>query len=226
VLLALPAAMVQALAFAGGLAAVLLVIAVGTWVRGPDPLLTLILTGVVVGSLFGAGIALVKYLADPHNQLPALTFWLLGSFADAQPPEVLRALAAVIAGIVPLALLRHRIDLLSLSDDEARALGVRVGALRLVVVVAATLATAAAVSLAGTIAWVGLVVPHAARFIAGPAFARLLPLSMLMGAGFMLAVDTLARTGFASEIPPGALTAFIGTPVFLLLLALAARRAP
>jgi iron complex transport system permease protein len=224
VLLSLPAAAVQGFAFAGGLAAVTLVVAIGSWVRGPDTTLTLILTGVVVGALFGAGIAMVKYVADPHQQLPALTFWLLGSFADARAQDVAFAIVPMALGLAPLALLRHRIDLLSLSDDEARALGVRVGRLRFTVIAAATLATAAAVSVAGTIAWVGLVIPHAARLIGGPRFARVLALSLVLGAAFMLAVDTLARVAFATEIPPGAVTAFIGTPAFLLLLAASLRR--
>jgi len=125
---------------------------------------------------------------------------------------------------VPLALLRWRIDALSLSEDEARSLGLPVGLLRLVVIVCATLATAASVALAGAIGWVGLVIPHAARLLAGAAFARVLPLSLVLGAAFMLAVDTLCRSAFATEIPPGVATAFVGTPAFIALLALAFRR--
>lgn len=224
VLLALPAGGVQALAFAGGLAAAGLVVAIGTWVGGRDPILTLILAGIVVGSLFAAGIALVKYVADPYNELPAITFWLLGSFAGAGPPELAAALPAIAAGIAALALIRWRMDALALPDDEARSLGVEAPRLRLAVIAAATLVTAAAVSLAGTIGWVGLVIPHAARLLAGPAFARLLPMSVVLGAGFMLAVDTLCRTAFATEVPPGVATAFVGTPVFIALLAAAFRR--
>ena len=197
---------------------------VGHWVGGRDPLLTLILTGVVVGSLFGAGIALVKYVADPYNQLPAITFWLLGSFAGTLPGDLPFALAAIAAGIAALWLLRSRMDLLSLSDDEARSLGTRPARLRAAVIVAATLATASAVAIAGTIGWVGLVIPHAARLMAGAAFARLLPLAVVLGAGFMLAVDTACRTAFATELPPGVVTAFVGTPVFIALLAATFRR--
>jgi iron complex transport system permease protein len=224
ILHSLPIAAIQAFAFAGGLAAVALVVAIGTWVGGRDPILTLVLTGVVVGSLFGAGIALVKYIADPYNQLPAITFWLLGSFTGALPRDLPATLVPVALGLVPLALLRWRIDVLALTDDEARSLGVRVGALRLAVIVCATLVTAAAVSLAGTIGWVGLVIPHAARLLVGAAFARLLPLSLVLGAAFMLGVDTLCRTAFGTEVPPGVATAFIGTPVFIVLLAAAFRR--
>lgn len=223
-LLSMPAGAVQALAFAGGMVAVGLVIAIASAVRGRDPLLTLILSGIVVGSLFGAAIALAKSLADPYNQLPALTFWLLGSFTGVLPRDLPATLVPLVAGLVPLVLLRWRIDVLALSEDEARSLGLRVGLLRLLVIGCATLVTAAAVSLAGTIGWIGLVIPHAARLITGAAFARVLPLAMVLGAGFMLAVDTLCRTAFATEIPPGVVTAFVGTPVFVALMALSFRR--
>ena len=224
ILFSLPAIAIQAFAFAGGLAAVVLVVAVGSWVRGRDPLLTLILTGVVVGSLFGAGIALVKSVADPYNQLPTITFWLLGSFGGALPGDLAVALPIIVVGLVPLGLLRWRIDLLALSEDEARSLGVDVAKLRLVVIVCATLVTASAVALAGVIGWVGLVIPHAARLLVGARFARVLPLSLVLGAAFMLAVDTLCRTMAATEIPPGVATAFVGTPVFIALLAATFRR--
>jgi iron complex transport system permease protein len=223
-LFSLPIVAVQAFAFAGGLLAVGLVVAIGTWIRGRDPILTLILTGVVVGSLFGAGIALVKYVADPYNQLPAITFWLLGSFTGALPRDLPATVTPIAVGVAAIWLLRWRMDVLALSEDEARTLGVNVRRLRFVVIVAATLVTASAVSLAGTIGWVGLVVPHAARLLAGASFSRVLPLSLLLGAGFMLAVDTMCRTAFGTEIPPGVATAFVGTPVFIALLALTFRR--
>jgi len=224
ILLSLPVVAIQGFAFAGGLAAVALVVAVSSWVRGRDPILTLILTGVVVGSLFGAGIALVKSVADPYNQLPAITFWLLGSFGGAMPGDLMVALPVIAAGLVPLALLRWRIDLLAISEDEARSLGLDVAKLRLAVIVCATLVTASAVALAGVIGWVGLVVPHAARLLVGARFARVMPLSLVLGAAFMLAVDTLCRTVGATEIPPGVATAFVGTPAFIALLAFAFRR--
>ena len=224
ILLALPMAGIQAVAFAGGLAAVLLVMAIGTWVGGRDPILTLILTGVVVGSLFAAGVALVKYVADPFDELPAITFWLLGSFASALPRDLPATLLPMAAGVAVLALLRWRMDVLALPEDEARSLGVDVPKMRLVVIAAATLVTASAVSLAGTIGWVGLVIPHAARLLVGAAFARVLPMSLLLGAAFMLVVDTACRITFVNEIPPGVATAFVGTPVFIALLALTFRR--
>ena len=224
ILLALPLAGIQAVAFAGGLAAVFLVMAIGNWVGGRDPILTLILTGVVVGSLFAAGVALVKYVADPFDELPAITFWLLGSFASALPRDLPPTLLPMAAGVAVLALLRWRMDVLALPEDEARSLGVDVPKMRLVVIAAATLVTASAVSLAGTIGWVGLVIPHAARLLVGAAFARVLPMSLLLGAAFMLVVDTACRIAFVNEIPPGVATAFVGTPVLIALLALTFRR--
>jgi iron complex transport system permease protein len=224
-LMSWPIEAVQASAFAGGLVAVLLVVAIGTWIGGRDPILTLVLTGVVVGSVFGAGVALIKYLADPYNQLPAITFWLMGSFTGALPRDLPAALVPIAVGVAVLWLLRWRIDVLTLSEDEARSLGVRVMPLRLAVIAAATLVTASSVALAGTIGWIGLLVPHAARLTAGAAFPRVLPLTLLIGAAFMLTVDTACRALFATEIPPGVITAFVGTPVFIALLALTFRRA-
>jgi iron complex transport system permease protein len=217
------ALVIQLGAFAGGLAAVGMVYAVGANVRRHDPVLSLILAGIVLGTLLGAFIALLKYLADPYNQLPAITYWLLGSLAAVAPADLALAAPFALAGLVPLYLLRWRMNLLSLSDDEARALGVPVARLRLAVVCAATLMTAAAVAISGIIGWVGLLIPHAARMLVGPEFSRLLPLSMLLGAAFLLAVDTLARTVAPIEIPPGVLTALIGTPFFLWLFVTARR---
>jgi iron complex transport system permease protein len=213
----------QMAAFAGGLAAVGLVYGVGSRLRGHDPLLALVLTGVVIGTLLGSAIALMKYLADPYNQLPAITFWLLGSLASISPQDLSTAAPLALLGLVPMLLLRWRMNLLSLPDDEARALGIEVLRLRALVVACATLMTASVVAISGIIGWVGLLIPHAARLLVGPDIGRLLPLAMLMGAGFMLAVDTLCRTLATIEVPPGVLTALIGTPFFLWLFATARR---
>ena len=213
----------QIFAFGGGLAAVGLVYAVGSRLRGHDPLLALVLTGVVIGTLLGSAIALLKYLADPYNQLPAITFWLLGSLAAISPKDISYAMPLVLIGLAPMLLLRWRMNLLALPDDEARALGVDTRRLRTIVIACATLMTASVVAISGIIGWVGLLVPHAARLLVGPDFVRLLPLAMLIGASFMLAVDTLCRTLAMIEVPPGVLTALIGTPFFLWLFALARR---
>ncbi len=215
--------LVQLLAFSGGLAAVALVYGVGARMRGHDPLLALVLTGVVIGTLLGSAIALMKYLADPYNQLPAITFWLLGSLAAIAPADLAAAMPLALLGLAPMLLLRWRMNLLALPDDEARALGVDTRRLRTLVVACATLMTASVVAISGIIGWVGLLIPHAARLMVGPDFGRLLPLAMLMGAAFMLAVDTLCRTLATIEIPPGVLTALVGTPFFLWLFALARR---
>ena len=209
---------IQALAFVGGLIAVAAVYLIGSAVRARDPVLVLVLTGVVIGALLGAGVGLVKYLADPYNQLPAMTFWLLGSLAAVGASDLLPLLGPVTLGTLVLIALRWRMNVMSLPDEEARALGVATGPLRIAIVAAATLVTSASVATAGIIGWVGLVVPHVARTLAGPDFARLIPAAALLGGGFLLLIDTLARTGAAIEIPLGILTALVGTPFFIWLL--------
>lgn len=210
---------IQIFAFGGGLAAVAIVSSLAAAVRAShDTTLALVLTGIVVSALFGAIVSLLKVLADPYQQLPAITFWLLGSLAGVDRTDVLGTLPAIVLGIAPLWLLRWRINALAAGEDEARSLGIDVRRLRVLVIVGATLATASAVAIAGTIGWVGLLVPHAARFIVGPVFARLLPMSVLLGMVFLLLVDTLARSASAVEVPLGVLTALVGTPLFIGLL--------
>ena len=209
---------IQLAAFAGGLVAVALVYATGSAVRQGDPILVLLLAGIVIGSLLGAGIGLVKTLADPYNQLPAMTFWLLGSLAGAHADDLPALLVPVALGLGVLLLLRWRLDVMSLPEEEARALGARTTLLRVGIVAAATLVTAASVAAAGIVGWVGLVVPHLARFLVGPSFVRLLPTAALLGGGLLLFIDTLARSVAAVEIPLGILTALIGSPFFIALL--------
>lgn len=214
---------IQTLAFVAGLGAVAVVYAIGSALRRHDPVLVLVLAGIVIGTLLGSCVSLLKYLADPYNQLPAITFWLLGSLASVTPADVRAVVPGVLLGLVPLVLLRWRMNVMTLGDDEARALGVDTHRLRLAVVAAATLMTAAVVSISGVVGWIGLLVPHLARFLVGPDFRRLLPASILLGAGYLLGVDTLARTAARIEIPLGVLTAFIGAPFFIWILA-ASRR--
>jgi len=219
IFLSLPVAAIQASAFVGGMAAVGAVTLVASMVRNTDRTLTLVLIGVVIGALAGASTSLLKVMADPYDQLPAITFWLLGSLAAITTEDILPALPMVLVGLVPLGLLRWRINVLSLGDEEARALGVEAGRTRLLVIVAATLITASVTALAGVVGWVGLVIPHIARMLVGPGFGRLLPASVLIGAGYLLVVDTLARTIAQAEVPLGILTAVIGAPFFVWLLA-------
>jgi len=219
ILLSLPVLGIQTLGFAAGLATVFVVYGLARALRSQNEILVLVLAGIVVGALAGAGISLVKVLADPYNQLPAITFWLLGSLSGIKPSDVQIVVPLVIVGLVPLAALRWRIGVMSLGDDEAKALGVNVRLVRSVVIVAATLITATAVSVSGVIGWIGLVVPHMARLLVGPRYDRVLPVSLLMGGAFLVLIDTVARTAARVEIPLGLLTAILGAPVFVWLLA-------
>jgi iron complex transport system permease protein len=219
IFLSLPIVAIQGLAFAFGLATVALVYVVASMVRGHEPALVLVLSGVVFGALAGACLSLLKILADPYDQLPAITFWLLGSLASARPEDVWAAAPLVAIGLVPVVLLRWRMNVMALGDEEAASLGTDPRRLRLVLVLAATLMTAAVVAIAGVVGWVGLVIPHIARLLVGPDFSRLLPTAMLTGAGYLLLIDLLARTIAATETPLGVLTAIVGAPVFIWLLA-------
>ncbi len=219
IFLSLPLLAVQGFAFLGGLGAVALVIFIASSVRGVDHTLALVLTGIVVGALAGAATSLLKVMADPYDQLPAITFWLLGSLANATGSDLMPVLPVVLIGLIPLILLRWRINLLALGDDEANALGVDASRLRLLVIAAATIITASVVAIAGVVGWVGLIIPHMARLLVGPSFATLLPVAAVLGAGYLLLVDTLCRTLATVEIPLGILTAIIGAPFFLWLLA-------
>jgi iron complex transport system permease protein len=223
--LSFPVLAIEASSFTGGLTAVIIVYGIAAAIRGRDAVLVLVLAGVVIAALFGAGVGMLKYLADPYNQLPAITFWLLGSLAATNPEDLTTLLPAVAIGLLPLALLRWQIDVMTLGDEEASALGIDTRVLRIAVIAGATLMTSAAVAASGIIGWIGLVVPHLARLTVGPAFARLLPVSVLFGAGYLLAVDTVARTLGHVELPLGVLTAALGTPVFLWLLAFGRRPA-
>jgi iron complex transport system permease protein len=161
---------------------------------------------------------LVKYLADPYNQLPAITFWLLGSLSAVTPHDLVALAIPVLIGSLVLIAMRWRMNEMSLSEEEARSLGVPTHLIRATVITAATLVTSATVSVAGIIGWVGLVVPHLARFLVGPAFPRLLPTAMVLGGGYLLIIDTLARSMALVEIPLGILTAVVGTPFFIAVL--------
>lgn len=215
----LPMYMVQLFAFVGGLCAVAAVYALASLVRRHDPVLVLVLAGIALGALLGAGISLLKILADPYTQLPTITFWLLGGLHSVNLTDLAYSAPLMLLGLMPLVLLRWRMNLLSLSDDEAVALGVNLTRTRLLLIVAATLMTASAVAFTGIIGWVGLVIPHVARLLVGPHFSRLLPVALLLGATFLLLTDTLARTIAGIELPLGILTALVGAPFFMYLLA-------
>lgn len=215
--------LVQAMAFAGGLAAVACVYVISLSVRRHDATLVLVLAGVAVGTLLGAGISLLKILADPYTQLPSITFWLLGGLNTITGSDIPLILPCLAIGLVPMVLMRWRVNLLSLSDDESQSLGVNTLRTRIVFIAAATLMTSGSVAFTGIIGWVGLVIPHVARLLVGPDFSRLLPASALLGAAFLVFTDTLARTLVSIELPLGVLTALVGAPFFLMLLARGSR---
>ncbi|MBN2629450.1 MAG: iron ABC transporter permease [Rhodobacteraceae bacterium] len=219
ILLSMPVIVIQLMGFAGGLATVAMVIGVAALLRGQAEVLVMVLTGIALGALASAGISVVKILADPDQQLPAITFWLLGSLAGVKPGDLTLAVLPVVAGLVPLIALAWRIGVMAMGEDEARALGVETGRLRLLVILCATLVTATAVAISGIIGWIGLMVPHMARFLVGARFDRLLPASLILGATFLVLVDTTARSVATMEVPLGVLTALIGAPVFVWLLA-------
>ncbi|GGF94070.1 iron ABC transporter permease [Rhizobium wenxiniae] len=219
IFLKMPVPVIQLMSFFGGLLAVAAVYGVGAAVRGRDPVLTLVLAGVAIGAIVGAGISLVKILADPYDQLPAITYWLLGSLTAVTRADVGSILPAMVIGLLPLVALRWRMNVMTLGDEEAQTLGVDTRLMRLALIFGATLITAASVSIAGIVGWVGLVIPHVARLLVGPDFRRLLPAALLLGGGYMLVVDTLARSVALAEIPLGILTAVVGAPFFLWLLA-------
>lgn len=211
-----PAA-VTASAFAFSLMCVGLVILVSNRARGKK-VLGLILSGIMISSLFSSGTSFVKLAADPGDQLPAITFWLMGSLSGAKMSDVLFALAPMAMGCAALLALKWRVNVLTLGDEEARTMGVHAGRLRLWVILASTLVTAASVAVSGMIGWVGLVIPHVARRVVGSNYRYLMPASMMLGALFLLMVDTLCRSLLATEIPLGILTSLAGAPFFIYLM--------
>lgn len=216
-LLGLSGMSVTMTAFAFSLLTIVLVYLVSTKTRGSRRI-SMLLVGVMIASLFSSGTSYIKLVADPNNELPAITYWLMGSLSGARESDVLFALLPMLIGALPLFLLRWRVNILTLRDEEAASLGVNVGALRLIVVFCATFLTAASVAASGMIGWVGLVIPHMSRKLVGNDCWYLLPVSALMGAGYLLLVDNLSRCLLATEIPIGILTAWIGAPFFLILM--------
>ena len=211
------AVMITVFAFLTSLLSVALVYLVGNHTRG-NRVVNLLLAGIMVGSLFSACTSYIKLVADPTNQLPQITYWLMGSLSGTRMGTVKFAAVCMAVGLVPLLLLRWRMNLLTLSPDEARAMGVHTDRLRLAVILSSTVLTAAAVSVSGMIGWVGLVIPHLSRRIVGSDCRRLMPMSCLFGAAFLLLVDNMARCLTATEIPIGILTAFVGAPFFIYLM--------
>ncbi len=211
----------ELLAFVTGLVAVFLALMIARFVgdRFDTSPILLVLCGIVVGALFEAFISIVKYLADPFDTMPSISFWLMGGLTYVTAVDVWFLLVPVLAGCVILFLMRWRINLLSFGGDEAQSLGISVRRCQVIIIICATFMTAASVAVGGMIGWVGLIVPHFARIIAGPDYRRMLPCAAVMGAGFLLIVDDAARCLFGQELPIGILTAIVGAPVFVSLLA-------
>lgn len=209
--------MLQIFAFAGGILAVM-----GSYFLSrlykSGQMLVLVLSGVIVSAFFGALLSITKYVADPYEKLPTIVFWLMGSLSSVRYSDIYTVLPAItIAGGI-LLLIRWRINLLSLSPEEAKTLGVDLKQITRVIIICATVLTAASVCISGIIGWVGLVVPHLGRMITGPDYKKLLPLTVVMGASYLLVMDDLSRTIIATEIPLGILTALLGAPFFAYLL--------
>lgn len=217
ILLGLGSYYITVFAFVFSLTTVGMVCLVGRQVRG-NPITGMLLAGIMVSSLFNAGTSYLKLVADPTNELPAITYWLMGSLSGAKMRDVGLTIVPMLIGMVPLLLLRWRINVLTLEEDEAHAIGVDTRRLRLAVIICATVITAASVAASGMIGWVGLVIPHLCRRLVGNNFCLLLPCSILFGAIFLLVADNISRNLLATEIPIGILTAFVGAPFLLYLL--------
>lgn len=186
--------------------------------RKNNAVLILVLTGMVVQSLFSSFISITKYVADPDSKLPAITFWLMGGLNSVTWRDVIIMIVPITAATIPLFLIRYKINVLSFGDEEAQAMGIDTKKIRVIVIICSTLLTASSVAVGGMVGWVGLIIPHISRLIVGPNYKILLPTSLLIGSTFMILVDDMARSLFTTEIPLGILTAIIGAPFFLYLL--------
>ncbi len=217
ILLSAGAFMTQLSAFCFGILAVAITYLLSRVYR-TTPTLILVLSGIIVGAFFTALISLTKYLADPYEKLPAITFWLMGSLAAVRYSDLLLVAPPMLAAAAILILIRWRINLLAVGDDEARALGIDTKRMSQIIIICSTLITAGAVCIAGIIGWVGLVVPHLGRMLVGPDYRKLLPVTIIIGASYLLIIDDIARNLTRAEIPLGILTAIIGAPFFAYLL--------
>ena len=209
--------MVQLFAFIGAMVAVGGAVWMNKMVNKYDALLGLVLGGMLVTTLFQSFTSLVKFMADANDKLPAITFWLMGSFSRINQADLAVIVAPMLAGFVLLMLERWKLNVLSFGEEEARSLGVNTGRVRLIVIFASTLIVACSVAVAGIVGWVGLVIPHLARSIVGPNYKVLLPCSMVVGAVYLLLVDNIARLAMTVEVPIGILTAILGVPFFVVI---------
>ena len=209
--------LISSMAFLFGISAVLLAYAVSRFSKTNETL-AMILSGMVISSLFSAGTSFIKLVADTDDQLPAITYWLMGQLSSIKVPDVKFIIIPMAIGMIPLIFIRWRLNLLTIEAETSKSVGVNITLLRLIVVICATLLTAAAVSVSGMIGWIGLIIPHLCRMIYGYDYRRLIPATALFGATFLLVVDDVARMATTAEIPIGILTSFLGAPLFLYLL--------
>lgn len=223
IILNLGAVYITIFAFAGAIICVAAAYIVSRLTKG-SATLSMVLAGILVSSLFTAMTSYLKMVADTNDQLPEITYWLMGSLASADMSDVLFAGILIVAGIIPIFLLRWRMNVLTIGEDEAKSMGINPHRLRLIVVICATLITAAAVAISGIIGWIGLVIPHFCRMIFGCDYRRIVPAAIIMGGGFLLLVDDLARCMASVEVPIGIITAFVGAPIFAYLLMIGGRR--
>ena len=217
ILLGLNAFGIQVSALLFGIFAVALVF-VFTRYKHENQIMMIILGGMVVSSLFSALVSLIKYVADPNDVLPVITFWLMGSFSNSTIRSLYTGVPMIVLGMIVLYLMRYRMNALSLKEEEAASLGINVRQNRMIVIVASSLITASVVSMCGVVGWVGLLIPHIARMLFGNNLTKVIPGCIVFGALFMLVIDTIARCMYQAEVPVSILTAIIGAPVFLLLL--------
>ncbi len=208
---------IQLSAFVFGVLGVALVYLISLKVKD-DPLIILVIIGILIGSIFSSFTSLIKYLADTEDKLPAITFWLMGSLSGVMPRDISSVSIPILLGIIPLYILRWKLNVLSLNEDEAKTLGLDTGKIRIIVIICSTLMTAASISISGVIGWIGLVIPHLSRILVGPDYKVLLPTTILLGSSYLLLIDNIARALTTVEIPLGILTSLIGAPFFIFLL--------
>lgn len=208
---------IQGMALIFGLISCLITFLIGRSSRRGS-IVMIVLAGLVVSSVFEALVSLMKYVADPQDELPVITYWLMGSMSRANYKNLVMGIPFIVIGIIIIFALRWRLNILSFNEDEARSLGVNVKILRVAFILASSMITASCVSMCGQVGWVGLLVPHISRMMRGNNNCKVIPVSISLGAFFMIVMDTFARSATASEIPISILTAIIGAPVFIVLL--------
>lgn len=209
---------VQILAFVFGFVAVGFAVLIGSMVSSSRSTVLLVLGGVISGSLFTSLLSIIKYVADPYSTLPAIVYWLMGSLSMAEFDEVFLVGVPILLSIIGMIFMGKYFDLLSLGDEEAKALGLNVKAIRITAIILATLASSLSVVMAGIIGWVGLIIPHIIRMAVGPSHKLLIPLSAVVGGAFLLLADAISRLALSVEIPIGILTSLIGIPIFIIVL--------